>query len=216
MALIPTTQKRPFIPAPGVMQAEMVYSYLAQKCENVYHFLQGDGATPPTVAQMQAVAAALENWESTQGRQMRHSAAVLLNITVRDLSTQSGPAIIRLPTTNVTGVGIGTAPPGNVTAAIKWNTGFRGRSFRGRTYHVGMPPNYITGNQLTAAAITDFLARYTALQTQLEAVAGIQMVVVSFAFNKFWRATALASHVINPSVDANLDSQRRRLAGRGQ
>lgn len=212
---VPTTSPKPFIPAPGVMQAEMIYNCLGQKVENVYHFLQGDGATPPSEAQMTAVAVALEAWEHGSAVAMRNTSTILTNIIVRDLTSESAGAIEHTPTTSVTGVQTSAALANNVTVAVKWTTRLHGRSFRGRSYHIGMYLTAVSGNQLTTVANGDFQSRYDALRTQLETIAGISFVVLSFAHNKFWRDTALATRIIQCSIDPNLDSQRRRLAGRG-
>lgn len=216
MAAIPTSQKRPFIPAPGVVQVEMIYNYLLSTCENVYHVQMSSGGASPTAADMMAVAAAFENWESTQGRQWRNLNAVLTMIRVRDLTVQAGAVVERVPTSNVTGAGGGTALPGNVTAAVSWRTALGGRSFRGRSYHIGLQVTFTNANQLTAATQTGLAAAYTALLNAVNTTWASGLVVLSYAHNKFWRNTAVATPITSVSVDINLDSQRRRLTGRGK
>lgn len=216
MPPIPTTEKRPFIPAVGVAQIEMIFEYLGQRCENVFHALVSGGAAP-TVTQMQTLATAVETWERNFGVNNRHQSCSLVLIRVRDLSTQSGPAIEHVPVPPPVGTGAGEPEPGNVTVAIKWNTALSGRSFRGRTYHVGLPHNYVNGNQLAAGIQAGLVNPYGALLTGInESGANAQMVVLSYAHLKFWRDAAVATPITNPTVDPNLDSQRRRLAGRGQ
>lgn len=216
MVPIPTSQKRPFIPVQGVAQVEMVYSYLGQVCENVYHVIQGDGATAPTVAQMQAMAAAFEGWENVVAKLDRNTAVSLTEIVVRDLTTQSGPAIVRFPTAPINGQVGSQAMPGNVTAAIKWSTALRGRSFRGRSYFIGISASHVTGDQLTAGARAAYESDANNLITRVLAVQGCTLVVVSYAHNKFWRDAGLVTPITVATVDPNLDSQRRRLAGRGK
>lgn len=215
MPPIPTSEKRPFIPAPGVLQVEAVYKCLGEFCENVYHVYNGTwaGALTPTI--MQHIAQLVEAWESGTGRGYRHQQSVLDHIVVRDLSTQTGPAIERTPTTVVTGLRPATPAPNNVTVAVKWNTLLRGRSYRGRTFHIGMPMDFVTGDQITAAAHDLMIGGYDGLRTSLAESADQTMVVLSYAHNKFWRDTAVATPIVNCSVNLDLDSQRRRLAGRG-
>lgn len=216
MPPIPTSQKRPFIPAQGVMQAEMVFTYLGQICENVFHVIQGDGATAPTVAQMNALAAALVGWEGPQGSHGRNQAAVLQSVIVRDLTTQSGPAVLYQTGLPIVGFNGGQAMPGNVTFAVKWNTALRGRSFRGRTYHIGLSAVNCDGDQIKATEVAGFLSVYQALQSAINGVPGCTMGVLSYAHNKVWRDAALFTPIVAPSIENNLDSQRRRLFGRGK
>lgn len=215
MPPIPTTEKRPFIPAQGVMQLEMVFTYLGQVCENVYHVLQGDGATAPTLAEMNALAAAMENFERTTGRLAKNQNATLDHIKVTDLTTQTGPAIERVPSPAIVGADTTTPAPGNVTWVATWHTALRGRSFRGRTYHVGLSLDQVNGNQLSSGTLANFVAQYAALLSAVNGVAGCTMGVLSYAHNKFWRDAALFTPITAVTGDNNLDSQRRRLAGRG-
>lgn len=214
MAAIPTSQPRPFIPAPGVVAIEAVYTCNGQKCENVYHALMGDGATQPTDAQKHAIAGALIGWENTTAKASRHNATQLELVRVRDLNVAAGTTVEQTADPPVVGTA-GAGVPNNVTVAIKWTTAFGGRSFRGRTYHVGLPLSVTVGNQLTNAGQTFLLATYASFRDAMEAVTGLQLVVVSYAHNKFWRSTALATHITGRAIDINLDSQRRRLTGRG-
>lgn len=216
MPPIPTSQKRPFIPAQGIMQAEMVFTYLGQVCENVFHVIQGDGATAPTIPEMNALGDALLAYETQFGSVARSNQAALQNVIVRDLTTQSAPAVIRQPGAPIVGQ-VATQPmPGNVTVAVKWNTALRGRSFRGRTYHIGLVASGVAGDQLVPATLNDLLARYAQLRTSINGVAGCTMGVVSFAHNNFWRDAGLFTPITSATIDPNLDSQRRRLTGRGK
>lgn len=212
---IPTTEKPPFIPAPGVAQVEMLYIESGQHVENVYHVLKGDGSAAPTLTDLNAIAATFEGWEHGSAVAMRHDNTVLGKIVVRDLTTQDGPVIEHEPTTSVTGVQAIPPCPNNVTVAIKWSTAQRGRSFRGRTFHIGMCTAFVDKNQLLGATRNDFLTRYTALHDDVISLGAFKMVVVSKSHQKFWRDVALSTPILSASIDPDLDSQRRRLAGRG-
>lgn len=216
MAAIPTSQPRPFIPAPGTVAAEMVYTQLGQVCENVYHIQRGTTGASPTGADMDAIAALLEAWEHNTAISLRSSGVALTKIRVRDLTVQGGLVKEYTPTTAVTGTGTQPPAPGNVTAAVKWQTGLGGRSHRGRTFHIGLASNLIVGNQLTTAMQAAMLSGYNDLHGRIVAVSPLIHVVVSYSHNKFWRTTAENTPITTCSVDINLDSQRRRLTGRGQ
>lgn len=215
MPRTPMPPRPPFIPVPGTMQAEMLFTYLGQIVENVYHVQQGDGATAPTVAQMNALATALKDWEAGTGRFRRSVSCSLRHIIVRDLTTRDAPAIDFVTGLPLDGNDATQALPGNVTVAVKWSTAFRGRSFRGRTYHVGMTAGMVLGDQLVVGLSATLAGVYNGLLAAVNAVPGCTLGVVSYAHLNAWRAAGLFTPITAASVDNDLDSQRRRLAGRG-
>lgn len=208
--------KKPFIPAQGCFALEALYTYLGQRCENVFHILQGDGSTPATVAQMQAAAAAYVTWENTRIVGQRSTLCSLTEIICRDLSTESGVSVAYTTGLPVPGTQPTAALPSNVTLAVKWSTALGGRSHRGRTFHIGLTTGMVTGDTMNPANLTAMITAYTNLITDMPAHApGAQLVVLSYAHNKAWRAAAVATPIIAASADQNTDSQRRRLVGRG-
>lgn len=215
MPAIPTSEKRPFIPAVGILQVECLYSYLSQTCENVYHVEMPGGAGAPNPADMSALAAVINAWETADMIGNRSTAAAMTNIRVRDLSVRDGLVIEHTPTGAVVGTVPGNPLPGNVTLAVKWSTGRGGRSFRGRTYHIGIPVGAVVNNTVSNAARVALTTAYSDLITRVTESGFGQLVVVSFASQKVWRETAVATPIIECSIDPNLDSQRRRLIGRG-
>jgi hypothetical protein len=216
MSAIPTSQKKPLILVPATVQVEMIYLHLGQVMENVYHVRTNSGSAQPTEAQMDVLATTFEAWEHNTGVQSRSQLCKLTLIRIRDLSVAAGLVKEYTPTTTVQGTGVATVCPGNVTVAVRWSTGRGGRSFRGRTYHIGLQDNFTNGNQITTAAQTQLANAYNLLAASITNLAGHNMTVVSYAANKFWRSTGLSTPITNASVEINLDSQRRRLTGRGK
>ena len=108
------------------------------------------------------------------------------------------------------------ALPGGTTTAVKHATGVRGRSFRGRSYVVGLAQNDVASGLVVVARRDAIQAAFNTLRTNLAAdAAGDQLVVVSFMENGVWRAQGVATPVVSSSAHQNVDSQRRRLIGRG-
>ena len=108
------------------------------------------------------------------------------------------------------------ALPGGTTTAAKHATGVRGRSFRGRSYVVGLAQNDVASGLVVVARRDAIQAAFNTLRTNLAAdAAGDQLVVVSFMENGVWRAQGVATPVVSSSAHQNVDSQRRRLIGRG-
>jgi hypothetical protein len=73
----------------------------------------------------------------------------------------------------------------------------------------------VNGNFVTNAA--DIQAAYDALRTTLDNVTlNVEFSVVSFVFQNAWRRDPLITPISGVAVEATIDSQRRRLPGRGQ
>jgi hypothetical protein len=185
----------------------MIYTCISEICENIYHVHSGTAWDATSLAALNAVFAA---WEVSDGKAMRHNATALFKVSSVDLTTQNG-AFVDTPITPPT-AGVQSAPaPNNVTIAIKWTTGLRGRSFRGRTFHIGMYEGAFSGNQLTSAAVADWTTRYGDLLAAVNAVSGHKMGVTSRKHNGTDRTTGVTTDILSASINVNLDSQRRRL-----
>jgi hypothetical protein len=107
------------------------------------------------------------------------------------------------------------AMPGNVAFAIKFQTGHTGRSARGRNFVAGLTEAAVTGNLLDSTYADAIRDAYVSIGTALNA-GGYPQVVVSRYTNGAKRATGLTLPVTVISyTDLAVDSQRGRLAGRG-
>lgn len=107
--------------------------------------------------------------------------------------------------------------PGGTTLAVSFRTADRGRSARGRNFWVGLPKTNVTGNQVDPTYMQAIEATYAGMvgagAVQDEWTWG----VCSFEFNKQPRAAGLFRVVTSAlCVNNDVDSQRRRLSGRGQ
>ena len=125
------------------------------------------------------------------------------------------------------GVNAGVTLPNNVTLSIKLNTGLGGRGNHGRFYFVGIndglcdvgAPNILkpsSAADITAASAA-FLTEANADHTVLGTGFKVFMAVASFIYHGLVRAVAVSHPVTVLSlVDTVLDSQRKRLPGRGR
>lgn len=203
-----------FVPAPGVARVELIYLHHSQFVENVFH-VQVDPTGPLTEAELDAVRETFRLWHVNNLRAIQTSAANLQRIEVRDMTTATSLAKVYPCTINCVGTSAGSGTPGGTTVAVKWTTGYAGRSRRGRTYHIGIGVNSITGNQISAGFQAAAQAAYTALITQCNAAA-TPLVVYSRVSNGIDRVVALITPIAAASVDLNVDSMRRRLTGEGR
>lgn len=203
-----------FIPAPDCVRLEMVYSYNGNICENVFHFRH---THPATVGDMVQDAFLMREWWNNWGKPLFNVTSYLKEIKVTALDSENAPGI----TYNDGMPSLGEELiienlPANVTAAVKFTTGLRGRSYRGRIYHVGLLPLHVTGNQLTGLAAIHLEEMYDPISLGLGADHDPRMVVVSYMAHGAWRTVAEATNVISSETNVDLDSQRRRLNTRGQ
>lgn len=106
--------------------------------------------------------------------------------------------------------------PNNVSLCYSLRGGLTGRSHRGRFYTLGMDKSQTAGNTAATAYQGAMLTALTALNDAL-ATEGWNWVIMSRRHNNADRETGLTTYVTSISlVDATLDSQRRRLPGRGR
>lgn len=202
-----------FVPVPNAGEFHLIFEYAGQICQNVVH--ASHGVNPFTEVTLAAVCTSISDWWNTEMKAAVNDSLTLQRIEAFALDSQSAPAIVSVDGLPLTGTNAGDAFPNNVTCAVKWSTGLRGRSYRGRTYHLGLCRTQADGNILQSGFITTMAGIYAALKTAIES-SGDTMVVVSRFHNKAPRTTGIATEIIGVSIDQVLDSQRRRLPGRGQ
>lgn len=219
---MPLPKPAPFVPAPNCLRVEVIFKTPGGVAENVYH-VQGTGAVQDLGATALRVIDAFHNGETQNGGiiQWRNPSVSLQKIIARDIGTQNGPAWEK--DYNVPGGAAGGPLPDSCTIAVKWTTGLSGRSYRGRTYHVGLNAGDVLNDVLNTTVQSRLLSAY---QNMLSLVnqsgwtapgsTDAAMVVLSKAHANAWRTQALTTPITGVTfADAFIDSQRRRLPGRG-
>jgi len=201
-----------FVPAPGVVMAELVYSYQSQICENTLYFERLDDWTPTN---MTVLAEALAAWWEENIQANVTSALSLTSVRVTDLSTQTSLGIEYIGELPESGGAAGDPLPNSVTAAVTFVTDIRGRSFRGRNYILGLLESQVSGNFLSSGTVSFFTDAYTLL-IDVAADADCTWVVLSRYSDNAPRVTAVATPITGVRMNQVVDSQRRRLPGRGQ
>jgi hypothetical protein len=204
---------RGFIPVPGVFKVQLVYSYQGQRIENVLNVLSGGSLL---VADADRIETVFQSWWNVTGKLQSSTACSLVLVVLDAINVESGLHKEYTAGLPIAGSKSSQGMPGNVTTSVKLSTGLRGRSFRGRMYWPGLTALAITGGTLNGSDQTAIQAAVNTLRTNLVGdAAGDKLVVVSYRHAGVWRASGVATEVTAASVHANLDSQRRRLPGRG-
>lgn len=198
----------PFVPCPRTAQVNMRYEEAGEKVENVYHFL---GASDWTSTLLAALAVAMIGWENTNMKVFRANNTILDLAYAIDLSVNDGAWDVSV--TPVQGTRTSPNLPNNCSWAVKWITAQRGRSFRGRTYHIGMTEDMLQGGsqEITTTTATNMLAAYRTLLTTTWPNSAVP-VVRSIRHNNAYRTTGVMTPITDATYsDLVIDSQRRRL-----
>lgn len=196
----------------NVRQFAMVFDWQGQPAVNVYHIKRAtgwDGVEEFTRA------SSLRDWWESSIKPEVSTACSLVQIKIRDLEPANQPTYIYESGLPIAGDSSATPAPTNVTACVTWRTDLSGRSYRGRTYHVGITTTKFSLSRLTTVVQGEMIDMYTALITAVEATAGDTLCIVSYRSGGQLRDTPLSTDVTSCYVDRNLDSMRRRLPGRG-
>lgn len=204
---------RPFIPAPNTASVEFIYNNTGQISENVIHVEKG---SPFTLAQLQALRGTVDTWDSGQNSHLRTTGVTLFRIRTKALDSLGSPMEDYFLPTPRPGTITSATVPMNVAFCMKLSSGLTGRSNRGRWYagNFGID-NTLDPGHMTAGSVSGFVGAMNNLLTTLSG-AGYTWVVTSYRTGGAWRTTAHNVAVATVvAVDNVLDSQRRRLPGRG-
>lgn len=205
-----------FIAMVGGVHAQIVGRWDGQETINNLYF-QTDNLADPTAEQVFALAQLLDSWYAGSVLPNLAQDFVYLYTQVRAINVGFGYQFF-VDASSTGGSVEGEAVPNNVDPCISFRTGVAGRFSRGRNYIPGLPNSMVDGNQLSTAWTGPVAAAYN------ELTAGgahdpdpFNWVVASFYSAGVPRGSALATPIIQALFTDNIvDSQRRRLPGRGR
>jgi hypothetical protein len=203
-----------FIPVLDTAQVQLYGRIDGQQTVNDLYFTN---TTPGiTLGELGDLADAIRAWYVSSMLTLLSSAFSLERVHARDLTDQFSFAVDvnAGPSSGSSG---GAFVPNNVAPCISFRTGTAGRSGRGRNYIPGVPQPVVDGNTLTPGFIADAQAAYGSLLPGEGMVpAGWVWVVVSRYTGGAPRPAGIATPVLTALFTDNIvDSQRRRLPGRG-
>jgi len=204
----------PFIPVPNVAQVQVHGRIDGQTTINDLYFRSA--GPPVTLAQVQTLGLALDAWVANTILTLLSSAWTYERVRVRDLTTADSFALDIADSAGPGGSG-GAFVPQNVAPCVSIRTAFAGRSARGRNYLPGVPQGVITGNTIQALFMSDITIAYNNLLPggTYEPDGWVWSVVSRFTGNAP-RAVGVSFNVVTALFTDNVvDSQRRRLPGRG-
>lgn len=205
-----------FVPAPLIVEIQVLQRLFGQEVENTFYY---DVEGEPTEAELTDLANKaivqwinhMLNWQSGD--------LTLVGAIATDLTTATSPSV-QVSTTATPGLNDTPSMPGNVCLSVKRTTAARGRGARGRVYIAGIPPNAVVADGVDTSygdavvgALNTIMANMAEADT---APAGADSVLHRIS-GGVPLSEAVVRHTLSYGLaDYNLDSQRRRLAGRGK
>jgi hypothetical protein len=202
-----------FIPTVDTARATLNFSQGTSVGVNVLWFKRSSAIA---AADLTTLAIDLTNWWDTYGDPTMCDQGNLNSIDVIQQDTSTSPSVNYAPATPIAGTATGTGAPLNVTIVSSFRTAGRGRSSRGRFYSYALSEADTNNNGITIGS-----GLQTALSVMWANLAGFVSpdgwthVVVSKQLDLVARTAGYAQPVTSYIIDTALDSQRRRLLGRG-
>lgn len=202
-----------FIPVPNTVETVLQGDYVNQDVFNVLNWLFAD---PLSESELLAFAEGVfDSWhDNFRGWQCINYG--LPSIKATGLDSAISPSQTFFTTTENTGSRAELGWQLNASLCISLHTALRGRSYRGRDYLGGM---YVSALQdagtVLPAALAAILGGFVDMIDDIEATFDCQLVIVSRQHDHSPRVTGVTTPVNAISANGDLDSQRRRLKGRG-
>jgi hypothetical protein len=204
----------PFVAAPNTIMAEMRMLIGVNRLENVLYF-QGSAGVNTTL--MTTLGNNLANWWDASLTPQLSTQLQLVEVYLTDLTTQTSPTVSIPKAPPLTGNNAADLLPNNVALCVSFRTNGRGKSARGRNYVPGLVETEVSGSIVASTTTTPVVAAYNALKGAGTFTAGLEWVVVSRFHDNAPRTVALVQPITSVVlVDSVVDSQRRRLPGRGR
>lgn len=210
----------PFNEISNCVKCTVNQSFRGQQCLNNLWFLHTAGAV--NLVDLTALATGLVSFWATEIMPLLSDDLELVSVLARDYTAENGLELLA-GSTGVSGGG-GDAMPNNVAACVSVRTGLAGRHYRGRLYLGGIARATVSENSFADL----FIANVSDSFNGITGVAGLapnwQWVVVAQTQSNPTPPPAqipIPGGIVTPVtnvvfVDNIVDSQRRRLPGRGK
>lgn len=198
---------------PLVCKVAMIFAHDTRQVINTFHVARTTGWDNTS---MTALATAVRNWWDTLYKAAVPASIALNQIQVR-LYDPSNPLAVDMPVSPpILGTRPGTQEAGNVSLTMSERTGKAGRAHRGRMYVAGVSETDVTTDDRIGSALAVLVANAIANLVFGALPAGDLLAVfhrprdVPHPLNNLYT-------IVNTYVVENIiDSQRRRLPGRGR
>lgn len=201
-----------YVPVSGVWEAQMRMTLHDQLIENTLYFQKtGLGAADPV-----PLANALLVWWNASYAAPLSSELSLREIYLTDLTRQDAATYTQAaPTPHPVGGDLDVAVPTNCALCVSFRSAARGRSARGRNYVPGLGEASVNQSRVSQTKVDAVKAAYQGLFTALGGLPWTWVIVSRFTAGAPRPAGVVYPVTSVTIVDNVIDSQRRRLPGRG-
>lgn len=202
----------PFIPTINCAKVSLKQKLFNQDVINTLWF-SWQGAEELTIYDLEILNTAIYSWWDLHLKLAVSSDLTLVEITSTDQSSDIAPSV-PFSFTPLPGDLVGASCPSNVCITVSFRTAERGRSARGRNYISGLRELDVAANVVANSVLDELETSYGNLIDNPPD--NWTWVVVSHTNDGVNRAFGLKQVIIDAiCVDSHVDSQRRRLTGRG-
>lgn len=201
-----------FIPSANAIKAQFQYLIEGQKIQNSVQF-RFEGVLYQE--SMGPLMDELKPWYLGDLADQMGSNVQLTGIKLTAMGDADGKILEWSPATAEYGHDEGPSGPNNVCLCIRLGTGSRGKSAHGRVYVPGCNQANISGSYFSTLYRDNCVAAWAKLVDPAHIFAH-RLIVASYYHDGQPRTTAQQYYVTDFSADTVVDSQRRRLPGRGE
>jgi len=200
-----------FVPAPNIVEVFLEFVVNGKAGIGwVLHYEHTNATWLP--ASFDDLGDSLKAWFNTLMKPQMHTSSALQRIRMRDLTTQNGAIYDYSDGLPIGGTLAGSPVTNNVAFSLKKNTGFAGKSMRGRIYQMGFVETDTIGNTLDSTRANAYVTAWTDALFFTGSTDDFGMVLVSKYSGGAPRATALVTDVTSISyADLTVDTRRDRL-----
>jgi hypothetical protein len=204
----------PFIPTADTARVAVEMRLDGQEIINTLWFTLFGGFTLETLDQLAAIVAV--EWGDNIMPQLSEDLS-LVAVTATDQESATAPSFTEVIAPPVAGGIEAESEPNSVAACVTFLTSQRGRGGRGRNYLAGVPSVAVVNNTLASTFMNNIIAAYEEMNT-VWAAQSFNHAIVSFQEEGAPTFIAGVPKLVTGYrfADATVDSQRRRLPGRGQ
>lgn len=202
---------QPYVPADAV-EVDLTYLWDGQRCQNVLHYAYDSLPLPDDMIELGNDIIA--SWDATFKAWMPTTLS-LIEVKVTDLTTQISPSVFATTGLPIAGTNVSPSLPNSNALVITKRTALRGRSYRGRIFQPGLVEGQVTANAVSGAYQANYLAGWNAILSITTTLNAFNMVVLSKYQDGVWLNEGILTPIIAFTTDGQIDSQRRRLPGRG-
>jgi len=202
----------PFVPTPGAVRVDAIQSNSGSNMENTlwYYFAGGE----PTVADMLALGGAINSIFETSFPPLHPGSWSYRGTVVTDQASESAPSVL-VPSLGTVGTNAADVLPNSNAFCVSFKTAGRGRSSQGRNFVPALPRDSVFEDLIDLTYVEAVITAYNRLLVP-DLDIGAALVVVSHVTAGAPRSEGLVEPVVGITyADLILDSQRRRLNGRG-